>query len=148
MDYRAILEVGAAGMAVERKRLEVATLNLANMHHSVAPGTTGYQPLRVVAKAASQDFASLMQQPYAPYSANSAGPVQLALVPTNTSVRLVRDPGHPHADDKGMVSYPAVDQALEMVTAMAAMRAYEANIAALGIARTMTSRALEIGSQR
>ncbi|HSW06358.1 flagellar basal body rod protein FlgC [Aquabacterium sp.] len=141
MDYRAILEIGASGMTLEKKRLEAAALNLANMHNSIAPGSAGYRPLRVVAEAVPSTFAGLVQ-------AGSPQHLQLALVPSELAPRAVRDPGHPHADENGFVHYPAVDHALEMVTAMTAMRAYEANVAALGLAKAMASRALEIGSQR
>ena len=141
MDYRAILEIGAAGMGLEKKRLEVAALNLANMHQSIAPGTEGYRPMRVVVQPPGGNFASLLQGLPAPAQS-------VAVVPTEGAPRLVRDVGHPHADAQGFVRYPAVDQATEMLTAMTAMRAYEANVAAIGMAKTMATRALELGNQR
>jgi flagellar basal-body rod protein FlgC len=55
------------------------------------------------------------------------------------------EPGHPHADENGMVSYPAIDSTQEMMTVMAALRAYEANLSALQVTRMLAAKALEIG---
>jgi flagellar basal-body rod protein FlgC len=57
----------------------------------------------------------------------------------------VHEPGHPDADARGFVSYPAVDTLREMLTLITATRAYEANLSALNAARSMAQRALEIG---
>jgi flagellar basal-body rod protein FlgC len=144
MDYRALFEVSASGMGIEKKRLEIATLNLANMHSSAPAGTEGYKPLRVVAHALKADFATLMTKE----SMGGQVAATVDVVPTQVAARLVRDPGHPHADPQGFVRYPGVDQATEMITAMTALRAYEANVAAAGFARAMASRALDLGGSR
>jgi flagellar basal-body rod protein FlgC len=145
MDYRAVFEISAAGMGVEKKRLEVATLNLANMNSTAPAGTEGYRPLRVIAHAIKTDFGSIMD-------AQLTGATQVAqtleVVPSGAEPRLVKDPGHPHADAQGFVRYPGVEQGTEMITAMTALRAYEANVAAVGIARAMATRALDIGGSR
>ena len=145
MDYRTVFEVSAAGMDLEKKRLELATLNLANMHTSSAPGAPAFKPLRAVASPLSVDFASLMtgeSDGETAHVARSISSVPLAVAP-----HLLHEPGHPNADDKGMVSYPGVDQASEMIIAMTALRSYEANVAAAGMARAMAAKALEIGGQ-
>ena len=145
MDYRAIFEVSAAGMGFEKKRLEVAALNLANMHTTAPAGTDGYRPLRVIAHVLKPDFASVMDAELL----GGASPSQtMSVVPSDVAPRLVQDPGHPHADAQGFVRYPGVDQATEMITAMTALRAYEANVAAVGFARAMATRALDLGGSR
>jgi flagellar basal-body rod protein FlgC len=58
---------------------------------------------------------------------------------------MVYEPGHPMADARGFVSYAGVDTATEMVSMMSAMRAYEANVAAMNTARSMAQKALTIG---
>ena len=57
----------------------------------------------------------------------------------------VYDPDHPDADEDGYVMMPNVNSAEEMVDLMAASRAYEANVTALNIAKSMALKALEIG---
>jgi flagellar basal-body rod protein FlgC len=144
MDYRAIFQVSASGMNVEKLRLDTAALNLANMHTSVAAGQSPYRPLRVVSQPVTPTF----QQWMTAGGPGSAGGVNGAtVVETNIADRLVHDPADPHADARGDVHYPGVDHTGEMLNIMTALRAYEANVAALSAAKTMASHALEIGGQ-
>jgi flagellar basal-body rod protein FlgC len=55
------------------------------------------------------------------------------------------EPSHPDADSDGYVSLPNVDPAEEMVDMLGAARAYQANLAAIGLIRDLVQRALEIG---
>lgn len=59
--------------------------------------------------------------------------------------RLVRDPGNPMADAKGMVHYPKIDLVEEMSTLVTASRGYEANLRAFNALHSMLFSALEIG---
>jgi flagellar basal-body rod protein FlgC len=61
--------------------------------------------------------------------------------------RRVHEPGHPHADAEGFVSYPDVDHAGQMTLMIKTSRVYEANLTAMNIAHQMYSRALELGRQ-
>jgi flagellar basal-body rod protein FlgC len=137
MDYQRCFAISAAGMAVERTRVEVAALNLANAHALQGAGQPGFQPLRVVAES-SGGFATQ-------FSEALAAPPMAVVEPSGAAARLVHDPGHPLADSSGFVAYPGVDPAAEMVTLMSATRAYEANVAALNTARALALKTLEIG---
>ena len=57
-------------------------------------------------------------------------------------------PSHPHAiqsgPDKGYVEYPNVDYNTEMVNALLASRAYEANITAMEATKTMISSTMRL----
>ena len=55
------------------------------------------------------------------------------------------EPNHPDADKDGYVSYPNVNVMEEMANMVEASRSYEANIAAMGIVKTMINRTLDIG---
>ena len=137
MDYSKVFEISSAGMNVERTRVDVAALNLANANTVLAPGGVQYQPARVVSFAARVDRAgggdSSLLLPEASVEATAAAP------------RMVYEPGHPFANERGFVAYPGVDTASEMVSLMTALRAYEANVAALNTARTLAQKALDIG---
>lgn len=139
MDYQHSFAISASGMAVERTRVEVASLNLANAHTVHAPGQPGFQPLRVVSEMGS-GFAAQVNSVLA--SERVPTPV---VEPSGAAARLVHEPGHPLADSRGFVAYPGVDPATEMVTLMSATRAYEANVAALNTARALALKTLEIG---
>lgn len=139
MDFQQAFALSAAGMQVERTRVEVAALNLANAH-TVSPTTgTGFQPLRVLA-APGTGFAGLVE-----------GGLEGATLPvanveaSGVRPRFVHDPGHPLSDERGFVTYPGVDPAAEMVSLMGAARAYEANVAALNTARALALKTLDIG---
>lgn len=144
MSYQQAFSISAAGMDVERTRVEVAALNLANAHTVATADGQAFQPLRVVAHAAlatsamgGGTFAALMGQ-------GLAGPTA-AVEASGAPARQVLEPGHPYADAKGFVSYPGVDTATEMMSMMSASRAYEANVVAMNTARNMALKALDIG---
>lgn len=136
MDYGRIFALSAAGMGVERMRLEVAAMNLAHAYSAQHPSVPGYQPLRVVAQNAPVAFADMLEGTAAPLANVEPAPV---------AARLVQEPGHPLADEQGFVAYPGVDPAAEMVSLMTALRSYEANVVALNTARALALKTLEIG---
>lgn len=138
MEYLRSFAISAAGMGVERTRVEVASLNLANAHTVQAPGSAAFQPLRVVATAGGV-FGSLVDH-------GLRGQLPLAAVePSGAAPRMVHEPAHPFADARGFVAYPGVNPATEMVGLLSATRAYEANLVAMSTARTLVLKALEIG---
>lgn len=140
MDYSRAFAVSAAGMALERSRVEVAAANLAQANTALDPTATAAQPMRVIARAlAGQPFGQLVD------GLQPATSVAFTVEPQGLAPRRVHEPGHPFADPQGFVAYPGIDPAGEMVTLMAATRAYEANLAALTTARTLALRTLDIG---
>lgn len=147
MDYAQVFEISSSGLRVQKTRLEVAANNLANASTVSQVDGQPYQPMRVVshaagAKARSLSFDRILDD-------NALGGAAVSVVPDlSTAPRLVREPGHPHADANGMVRYPGVNHLDQMMTVTEALRAYEANIAALQAAKTMAARALEIGGNQ
>lgn len=148
MDYAQVFEVSASGMRVQKTRLEVAAHNLANA--STVTGADGqpYQPLRVVSHVASRQGG--MAVPFgAVFEATSIGGAVATLVKdTSAQPRIVNEPGHPYADANGMVRYPGVNHLEQMMVITEALRAYEANVAAMQAAKTMAVRALDIGGNQ
>ena len=145
MDYRNVFAISAAGMDLERQRVDVATLNLANANTVQAPNGRGYLPMRVVARCLGMlpgRFADIVRAGGA--GMNAAG-ATVTVEPVDATPRQAYDPGHPYADERGFVRYAPVDTAAEMMTMMSAIRSYEANVAALNTSRQMAVKALEIG---
>ena len=60
--------------------------------------------------------------------------------------RELYNPGHPDANEKGIVRLPNIDPIVEMVNMMSASRSYESNITAINITKRMAEKALDIGS--
>lgn len=141
MDHAQVFEISSAGMQAQKLRLEVAAHNLANVNTVTGVDGKSYQPMRVVTKSVgrvdAQGFTRAMGR---------AGVATALVLDTSAQPRLVHEPGHPHADANGMVRQPGVNHLEQMMNINQALRAYEANVAAMQAAKAMASRALEIGS--
>ena len=59
--------------------------------------------------------------------------------------KMVFEPGHPDADEQGMVKYPDINVVEEMANLMTAQRGYEANVSTIDAINSMYNKALEIG---
>ncbi|MCB5191879.1 flagellar basal body rod protein FlgC [Methylobacillus arboreus] len=140
MDFSHSSAISAAGMDVERTRLDVAAMNLANVHTSRASYGGPFRPLRVVNTTAPVFSQSLAHAGHSMLQIPSAHVQQTYAAP-----RLVYEPGHPDANAKGFVAYPAIDNVSEMVNLMTAVRTYEANVVAMNAAKSMALKALDIG---
>lgn len=145
MDYQTSFAISAAGMSLERLRLDVTSLNLANANVSAPDVGHLYQPQRVVASlngntAFARMFDGAMDTPLPELSAQ--------VLPNDAPARVAYEPGHPHADKNGMVLYPGVNLVTEMVGMVAAVRSYEANVVAFNAAKVMSQKALDLGAGR
>jgi len=147
MDISSIFDISAAGMNLERQRLEVSALNLANANTTRGADGLPFTPLQVVVRSGMSPFDAVVNALSGGASLTGSGPVgevQAADVPP----RQVYEPGHPDADANGFVSYPGVNPVSEMVRLIAATRAYEANVRVFNAGRAMAMKALDIGSGR
>jgi flagellar basal-body rod protein FlgC len=145
MDYRNAFAISATGMNVEKMRLDVTAVNLANVNSTRGADGKLFQPLHVSSTEAATNFASGFEQ-----MAGTAlhGAHIVGVEPTEAPPRKVYDPGNPDADAKGFVSMPGVNQVTEMVNLSSALRAYEANVVAMNAAKTMALKALELGGSQ
>lgn len=123
--------ISRTGLDVEWQRLQVIAANIANAN------TTGYRAQRLLTGPVA-GFGALVR----------SGVGVTGLQPVANGVRRVHEPGHPHADAEGFVSYPDIDQAGEMALMIRTARAYEANLTAMGIAHQLYARALDLGKQQ
>ncbi len=67
------------------------------------------------------------------------------VVEDNKPPLSVYDPGHPDSDDKGYVKMPNINVIEEMVNMMMALRAYESNVKAFNMSKSMFQKSLAIG---
>jgi flagellar basal-body rod protein FlgC len=133
------MDVSASGLTAQRQRLDIIAENLANVHTTRTTQGGPYQRKSVIfrSRPAEDNFASLL---------NTPEKVEVSHVVQNSEgMRPEHDPGHPDADEKGMVQYPNVNPVSEMVHLMLASRAYEANVAVLRAGKSMANKALDIG---
>ena len=130
----------ASALAVERTRIEAAVSNLANAESTRSANGQPYRRRDVVLRAEPVDG---FQAALGRSTAN--GVKVAAVVEDQSEFRRRYEPSHPDADKDGFVSLPNVDAANEMVDMLGAARAYQANLAAIGIIREMVAKALELG---
>ncbi|MFZ5434428.1 MAG: flagellar basal body rod C-terminal domain-containing protein, partial [Calditrichota bacterium] len=72
------------------------------------------------------------------------GGVQAMIEEDQSPFREVYNPGHPDADENGMVKMPNVNIVEEMTELISAARAYEANATAFNASKSMNKKALEL----
>lgn len=144
MDYLAVFEISAAGMNFEKLRADVASANIANMHTTRGLQGGAYRPLRATAIANNSPM-SFEGQLSAAIQSTAQRSVEIS--ETQIPPRMVYEPGHPDADEKGFVAYPNINPVAEMVSLMTATRSYQANISALNATKAMALKALEIGGK-
>ncbi|MCC7474655.1 MAG: flagellar basal body rod protein FlgC [Pirellulales bacterium] len=130
------LDVSTSGLVAQRTRLNAISSNIANM--STTRNEQGqpepYQP-RFVTFQTDEDIST---------PGGGAG-VRIGSVELSDSApKMKYEPGHPDADDRGFVRYPAVDMTTEFVDALEATRAYEANIGVIEVTKNMAEQALRI----
>jgi flagellar basal-body rod protein FlgC len=151
MSMYGILDISAAGMDAQQARLAVAAANLANAQTTAKPGTPGYTPMTVVVRSETVEHGSGLVSP-AGEAADLADalprPVVGETAPLGVAPRLLYDPGNPDADGRGFVSLPGVDPISSMLDLLSISRAYEANLRAFDITRTLLQRTLDVENRR
>jgi flagellar basal-body rod protein FlgC len=137
------MEISRSGLDVEWQRLQVIAQNLANANTSRTASGDPFRPMRLVSGPRA-DFARLLAEGKA---GQPAGVEVMGIEAMPGNLRRVYEPGHPHADAEGFVTYPDIDLAGEMTLMIQTSRSYEANLVAMNMAHQMYSRALEFGHQ-
>lgn len=142
-----IFAISRSGLDVERERMQVIAQNLANA------GTTSasFKPMRLVSgPKASLGFAGELaatSQTGVNRMPAFQGTQVYGLETYEQSPRQVYEPGNPHADSKGFVSYPGIDHAGEMALMVQTLRVYEANVVMFNAGRSMYMRAMDLGAK-
>jgi flagellar basal-body rod protein FlgC len=141
------MEISRTALDVEWRRLEITAQNLANINSA----RNGAGPLYREQSLISGPRALFNSYLKGSTSAAGVDPRNLAGVDiygvqeSDATPRLVHEPGNPSADAHGMVAYPNVDHAAQMLQMVRTSRAYEANIVAMNAARQMYAKALDLG---
>ena len=135
------LDISTSALVAQRVRLDTVSSNLANLN-SLERDENGhmqpYQARYVIFQADEQ------------LETKDGGVgVKIARVETEKVEPLYRwQPSHPYAikdgPKKGYVAYPNVNMTAEMVDALVATRAYEANIGAMELSKNMAQQSLRI----
>jgi flagellar basal-body rod protein FlgC len=136
----AAITAAASALNAERTRIEVAVSNIANAESTRGPDGQPYRRRDVVlAPDQVNTFDAALGE------AGAVGVRVAGVVQDQSPFRKRYEPSHPDADVDGFVSLPNVDAPQEMVDMLGAARAYQANLAAIGLIREMVAKSLELG---
>ena len=133
------LDISTSALVAQRARLDAIAGNIANASttRNEAGELEPYRPRYVT-------FATM--QTASPYDA--AGVEISSVQISQKEPKLKYQPGHPDAitsgPHKGYVAYPNIDTMAEMVNAMTARRAYEANIGVIEVSKNLGQQTLRI----
>jgi flagellar basal-body rod protein FlgC len=135
------LDISTSALVAQRIRLDTVSSNLANLT-SMSRGANGdMQPYQARYVLFQTDDELQTKQ--------GAVGVKVASVETESIEPNYRhDPSHPYAikdgPKKGYVAYPNINMTAEMVDALVATRAYEANLGAMELSKNMAQQSLRI----
>ncbi len=134
--------VGSA-MTAERFRMDIALQNMANVNTTRTPSGEPYRRKQVVFQERAIRFDDALRTESARVEGGGVRVTQV--VESQRDFIPVYDPSHPDANEEGYVMMPNVDTTEERVDLMAASNAYEANLTALSLVKSLALKALEIG---
>jgi flagellar basal-body rod protein FlgC len=156
------IDISSSGLTAQRLRMDLISNNIANINttrtEKLTPGGNPIPYSRQVAvfvpRSPENSFANILGGTIE--GQNSGNGVQVASInsvsdaedpfrleynPSSPDAVKVAEPGLP----VGYVRQPNVSIVTEMVDMVSASRAYEANVTALNVSKSMASKALEIG---
>jgi flagellar basal-body rod protein FlgC len=135
------LDISTSALVAQRVRLDTVSSNLANLTSLERDENGNMQPYQARYVVFQTDEALETKQ--------GAVGVKVASVETEQVEPLYRwQPAHPYAIKEGpktgYVAYPRINMTAEMVDALVATRAYEANLGAMELSKNMAQQSLRI----
>ncbi|QEG23374.1 flagellar basal body rod protein FlgC [Mariniblastus fucicola] len=132
------MDISASGLAAERLRMETTANNIANANTTKTENGDPYRRKSVV-------FSSeLQKEGRYTLASGFAGVEVVGIESDDTAFPMVHNPGHPHADEDGMVRMPNVKIPTEMVDMITASRSYEANLSSITMFQEMVEQSLRL----
>lgn len=133
MSLFSVFNIAGSAMAAQSQRLNVVASNLANADSATSSTGEVYRSRQVVFRTID-------------VSADKAKGVKVAgIVHDPSPMRVVYDPKHPMADEKGYVTLPNVNVVDEMVNMMSASRSYQNSVDMMNVTKTLLQKTLSIG---
>ena len=126
------IDISTSALVAQRIRMNTAALNLANIDTVVTPEGGPYKRRSVIFQSGTDSHD------------RSGQGVHVSAIEKEPVYRWEYDPSNPYANKKGYVKLPGIDRTTEIVNAMEAQRAYEANISAIEVSKAMLNSALRL----
>jgi flagellar basal-body rod protein FlgC len=134
MSLFSVFDIAGGALTAQSQRLNTVASNLANADSATGPDGKPYRAKQVV-------FSSV------PMAGDGVSGVRVTgVIEDSSPMKLVHDPKHPLADDKGYVTMPNVSVVDEMVNMISASRSYQNNVEVMNTAKTLLLKTLQLGS--
>lgn len=128
------LDVSTSALVAQRTRMDAIASNIANKD-TIYDAQGNYSPFRRRIAMFSQGD---------PTSGSKNGVHVKEITLDDAPFRMKHDPTHPNADSDGNIYLPNIDTSVEMINAIEASRAYEANITATDATKQMLQASLRL----
>jgi len=128
------LDTSASALLAQRQRMDTIANNIANIN-TTRDADNKPNPFR-------RRF--VVFSPGQPGAPGTPGVHVKSIETDRGPFRKVLDWNNPDHDANGYVSHPNIDMAIEMVNAMDASRAYEANVTAMEVTKSMMNATLRL----
>ncbi|HEY0563688.1 MAG TPA: flagellar basal body rod protein FlgC [Methylophilus sp.] len=128
-----VFNISGSAMSAQSQRLNAVASNLANADSATSANGTPYKSKQVVFSAVPSNSPAV------------SGVKVKQVIEDQSPAKVLYDPKHPLADDKGYVTMPNVNVTEEMVNMISASRAYQNNVETMNAAKAMLMKTLTIG---
>jgi len=126
------IDISTSGLVAQRIRSNTIAMNIAMADAVTSPEGGPYKRRSVIFSAGSR--------PSAPAETG----VHVSAIEKQDVYRLKYDPKHPYANQDGYVKLPGIEPLVEMANLMEATRAYEANLTAVEVSKSMLNSSLRL----
>ena len=129
------MDIGRTGVGFAHHWMDTVAHNLANANTLTSPDGEPFRAMHAVARP-NQD---------GPFAQSGSGVHLAAQIERVGDAPMNYDPGHPLANEDGLVAGPVMDMAGMMTDLMIAQRHYQANLQTVKSARESYQAALRLG---
>ena len=148
MSLGSTLDIASSGMTAQRLRMDVIADNIANATTTRTPGGGPFQRKLAVFATRNVTPPHVGEPPGHGWDRAPlpfAGVRVVGIIEDQSPFETVFDPGHPDADEGGMVLMPNVNPIMEMVDLIESNRAFEANLSVFETTKQLLMRTIAMG---
>jgi len=133
MTLLTVFEISGSALIAQSQRMNTVASNLANADSVTGPNGNPYRAKQVVFTAITMG------------DATATGVEVESVVEDQSPPKMIYEPQHPAADEKGYITQPNINVADEMVNMISASRSYQTNVETMNTAKTLILKTLTIG---
>ena len=131
-----VFDIAGSGLTAQSLRLNLTASNLANMQNVAGRPEDVYQARHPVFRAQRPDFGTELR---------ARGVEVLGVIEGQAPPIERYDPGHPEADENGLIYAANVNAMDEMANMISASRSYQTNLEVINTSKELALRTLSLG---